>query len=1222
MSDLISWLRSWEPLLRDRVAVVTAVVFVLSPAAGAAPLTIDSGSQSYYVNGNETVDEVRVGYINDFNRLLVQNGSTLTTTENNRLYVGYGATSSNNSVNVNGTGSTIDTTGDWTFVGLYGADNTLSTSDGGTINSHGGHVGYYPDSTGNRALIGGSNSSWNLLGEHLYVGREGDNNEVWVTAGGTIAITGTGKGLRIGVLPDASINRVTVTGSEALLDANEDIYVGQAGMNSSLTVAEGGAVMNTDTFLGYLAGSSGTGTVTGPGSVWNNSGSVYVGGHGSGAGGNGTLTVNDNGLVTVANTTRLWSTGIINFNGGSLTTGSFDNSAAGALNFHDGTLTVNGAGGTFNPGNTDFTIDGNTATDLPELVIANTVSAVLPSSLTVGSANQGQLAVESGGVVSSVDGHIGANAGSTGLATVTGPGSKWNNSGWLYVGGDSQGSGGNGTLNLHDDGLATVSDTVKLHSTGIINLNGGSLTTGSFDNSAAGTLNFYDGTLTINGAGNSFVPGTSDFTIDGNTATDLPELVLDNTVSTWVGHLTVGSEKKGALTIQAGTWVENYAGTIGKEAGSTGVATVTGTDSRWELWGDLSVGYEGNGTLKIEAGGVVSTTTETRSNTYIGRYAGSTGVATITGAGSQLNNALTLYVEDGALNVEAGGLVSTTYCVIGYSPDQTGVTTVTGSGSRLTVTRSSSDPVDLLNLYVGHHGNGTLNVRDGGIVSNSHSSVVSYYSYSTGVVTVTDPGSEWNHSGDLYLSVEGNATLNIENGGLVTVGGTTWIGYGFGTGTVNLTGGRFEFGQMTMDDFSTINATGGALAGNVNITGVNNIASLTALQNSMVNLEDVAAANSGLLHGSATLKSSLANQASGELRTTSSDWVRFEGTGNINAGEINNMSGQVEFTQDLANHSDGEINNFGGALHVGGAVDNASGGFIGGRGQFVADGGWNNSGVFALSGTTDILGDFNNASGGQVVTSGGATTTFFDDVTNNNGAEIATGNGSHTVIFGAATGDGDYTGLGALHLEGDLRPGNSPAAVHFGGDVVLGTNSATFLELAGTDELQYDQLLITGHIDVGGQLTVELLGGFEPATGNRFDLLKFGSLSGSFSELRLPGLSGDLLWDSSQLLVDGTLCVGSCVAGLSGDYNDDGIVDAADYTRWRDNLGSDAAVLNGNGSGAPTVVAADYDLWKLHFGEVLAGSSQTEPVPEPGTLAVTYLGLLALASCRWRRFTH
>ena len=365
--------------------------------AHAAPLTIDSGSQSYYVTSNETVDEIRVGYINDFNRLLVQNGATLTTTSNYRLYLGYGVISSNNGVNVNGTGSTIDTLGDWTFVGLYGDDNTLSTSNGGTVNSYGGHVGYYPDSTGNRALIGGVNSSWNLLTEHLYVGREGDNNEVWITAGGTIAISATGKGLRIGVLPDAETNRVTVTGSGSILDADDDIYVGQAGTNNLLAVTYGGSVENADGFLRYMADSSGTGKVTGTDSNWNNAASLHVGYYG-----------------------------------------------------------------------------------------------------------RGTLIVEAAGVVSSTSGYIAGYSGSTGVATITGHGSEWDNSNSLHVGGDTPGSGGSGTLNVNDRGLVTVSDTTKLYSTGTINLNGGSLTTGSFDNSAAGVLNFLDGTLTVNGAGGSF----------------------------------------------------------------------------------------------------------------------------------------------------------------------------------------------------------------------------------------------------------------------------------------------------------------------------------------------------------------------------------------------------------------------------------------------------------------------------------------------------------------------------------------------------------------------------------------------------------------------------------------------------------------------------------------------------------------------------------------------
>ena len=71
--------------------------------------------------------------------------------------------------------------------------------------------------------------------------------------------------------------------------------------------------------------------------------------------------------------------------------------------------------------------------------------------------------------------------------------------------------------------------------------------------------------------------------------------------------------------------------------------------------------------------------------------------------------------------------------------------------------------------------------------------------------------------------------------------------------------------------------------------------------------------------------------------------------------------------------------------------------------------------------------------------------------------------------------------------------------------------------------------------------------------------------------------------------------------GLAGDYNDDGAVDAADYTIFQDNLGLDAAVLGGNGSGAATVVGADYLLWKDQFGQSIATGSGANTIPEPAT---------------------
>ena len=68
--------------------------------------------------------------------------------------------------------------------------------------------------------------------------------------------------------------------------------------------------------------------------------------------------------------------------------------------------------------------------------------------------------------------------------------------------------------------------------------------------------------------------------------------------------------------------------------------------------------------------------------------------------------------------------------------------------------------------------------------------------------------------------------------------------------------------------------------------------------------------------------------------------------------------------------------------------------------------------------------------------------------------------------------------------------------------------------------------------------------------------------------------------------------VGGEVA-LEGDYNEDGVVDASDYTVWRDNWLSFDAPGDGNGNGF--VDNEDYSIWANNYG---AASSATS-VPEP-----------------------
>ncbi len=80
--------------------------------------------------------------------------------------------------------------------------------------------------------------------------------------------------------------------------------------------------------------------------------------------------------------------------------------------------------------------------------------------------------------------------------------------------------------------------------------------------------------------------------------------------------------------------------------------------------------------------------------------------------------------------------------------------------------------------------------------------------------------------------------------------------------------------------------------------------------------------------------------------------------------------------------------------------------------------------------------------------------------------------------------------------------------------------------------------------------------------------------------------------------------------GLPGDFNNNGVVDAADYVLWRDHLGdASEAALNGNGDGMNGIDAGDFDWWRAHFGNTTGSGSAvlSVTVPEPTTLALLAL---------------
>jgi len=119
---------------------------------------------------------------------------------------------------------------------------------------------------------------------------------------------------------------------------------------------------------------------------------------------------------------------------------------------------------------------------------------------------------------------------------------------------------------------------------------------------------------------------------------------------------------------------------------------------------------------------------------------------------------------------------------------------------------------------------------------------------------------------------------------------------------------------------------------------------------------------------------------------------------------------------------------------------------------------------------------------------------------------------------------------------------------------------------------------------------------------------------GSGTELQIDWYSsefGDLVADAPQ---HPRLEITYTAPVLTGDFNNDDVVDAADYTLWQDNLGdADEWAINEAGDGLNGITRDDYDVWVNNFGNTTApGSTSATAIPEPTTVLLAGLSLVGL----------
>jgi T5SS/PEP-CTERM-associated repeat protein len=468
--------------------------------------------------------------------------------------------------------------------------------------------------------------------------------------------------LDIGSAEVTDIGQVVVdTGGHLFLDGsthNQNLLVGSAG-RGTLTLQGGGTGIGVQSLsIGNDPKSSGTMTITGANSSWENAGTLYVG-----YDGNGTLQVLNQGLLQADGAPP---------GGGNLA------AVIGTQADGTGTATVNG--GTWILGGTLEIGESGNGT----LVIATD----LPGAKSTASVVQGTGAT------------IGVNSGSVGSVTVSGDGARWDVGGNLTVGASGRATlsilnggvvndnnviiakSGSGSLGGPDDGSVVVDGrNSQWNNAGIVvvaNEGNGSLTVsggGSVSTGGGAIIGGANGrgTMTVTDDGSTWTSGglvaigqlgTGTLTIAHHGAATLASdidigghgngtLVIDGGDLTVAGNLTLDGNS--TLNLSSGSIATGGSAKIGATSGSA-QASVSG--GSWTVGGAMSVGTvnSGSGSLTVLSGGQVAVGNNLVVNP--------TGTLTVQGgliSGNVVNNGGTITPGDatGVMNVQGDFLQAT-----------------------------------------------------------------------------------------------------------------------------------------------------------------------------------------------------------------------------------------------------------------------------------------------------------------------------------------------------------------------------------------------------------------------------------------------------------------------------------------------------------------------------------------------------------------------------------
>jgi T5SS/PEP-CTERM-associated repeat protein len=237
-------------------------------------------------------------------------------------------------------------------------------------------------------------------------------------------------------------------------------------------------------------------------------------------------------------------------------------------------------------------------------------------------------------------------------------------------------------------------------------------------------------------------------------------------------------------------------------------------------------------------------------------------------------------------------------------------------------------------------------------------------------------------------------------------------------------------------------------------------------------------------------------------------------------------------------------------------------------------------------------------------------------IVQNQGSVSAPPKGMSIGPLGVLRGDG--FAYGDVTNNGAVEPGTSPGTLTINGNFTQNSGGRLRIDLGGPSN--FDQLIVSGNAALGGTLELTHQPGTALRAGDSFDILVsiFGTVAGTFGSVLKSAEPGGINFDATITYHQSAVTVTvTSIQGVAGDYTHDGLVDAADYTIWRDTLGQTGISLAADGNGDNVIDAGDYTVWMSNFGNHAgAGAGAIAAVPEPSTFVLLLTGILTLGSCR------